>query len=181
MQKTVLSLIIIISILIGGVYYFFGGKLGVDKTFITKSKINIGSQEFLDGEIISPKYTCNGENVSPPLSFDRIPGDTKSLVLIVDDPDAGTVPFNHWLVFNLNPSTSGIEEGQIPSALLGTNDFGELKYMGPCPTGTHKYYFRIYALDTMLDLSEGVKRQEIDSAMKGHIIASGVLTGTFSR
>ena len=180
MSKTFLFLIISISIIVGGVYYFFGKNIGKDNTYVNKVKINVSSSEFTNGGVIPNRFTCNGDDVNPPLIFDRIPGDAKSLVLIIDDPDAGTIAFNHWLVFNIDPSTTNIEESKIPDALEGTNDFGELKYMGPCPTGTHTYHFRVYALDTMLSLNEGAKRPDIDSAIKGHILGQGDLTGVYS-
>ncbi len=146
-----------------------------------KPKINISSQEFLNGGVIPTRFTCAGDNINPPLTFDRVPGDAKSLVLIIDDPDAREPAFNHWIVFNIDPSTTNIEEGNIPNALLGTNDFGELKYMGPCPTGKHTYYFRVFALDSVLALEEGAKRTEIETSMKDHILGKGELTGTYSR
>lgn len=181
MGKTLIGLIVIISLIVGGVYYFFGDKLGVDNTYVNKSKISVSSSEFTKGGEIPTRFTCNGENVNPPLIFDRVPGDAESLVLIVEDTDIGAAPFNHWLVFNIAPSTTNVEEAKIPNALLGTNDFGELKYMGPCPTGTHTYHFRVYALDTQLALEEGATRADIDSAMKGHILAQGELSGVYSR
>lgn len=180
MVKTLIGLILVLSLIIGGVYYFFGKNLGVDNTYVNKSKISVSSSEFTNGGMIPTRFSCNGDNVNPPLIFDRVPGDAKSLVLIMDDPDAGTTAFNHWLVFNINPSTLNIEEAKTPDALEGTNDFGELKYMGPCPTGTHKYSFKVYALDTTLALEEGAKRTDIESAMKGHILAQGELVGTYS-
>ena len=180
MGKFFLIFIIVISLIVGGVYYFFGENLGLDQTHIKKAKINISSPEFVGGGTIPTRFTCNGDDVNPPIIFDRVPGDSKSLVFVIDDPDAGNPPLNHWLVFNINPSTTNIEEDEIPNALLGTNDFNELKYMGPCPMGEHKYYFRVYALDTMLSLEEGVTRSEIDTAMKGRIIGQGEFTGVYS-
>lgn len=172
MGKILIVFFLIISVISGLLYY---------KNFSQKPKINISSQEFLNGGVIPTKFTCAGDNINPSLAFDRVPGDAKSLVLIIDDSDAKDPAFNHWIVFNIDPSTTNIEEGKIPNALLGTNDFGELKYMGPCPVGLHNYYFRVFALDTVLSLEEGAKRSEIDSAMKGHILGKGELTGTYSR
>lgn len=180
MAKVLIGLILIISLVVGAVYYFNGSKLFSNNTTPIKAKINISSQAFLNGQTIPSTFTCNSDNINPPLSFDRVPGDAKSLVLIVDDPDASTPAFNHWLVFNIDPNTTNIEQGKIPNALEGTNDFGELKYMGPCPTGTHKYYFRVYALDTMLSLNEGAKRLDIDAAMQDHILAQGEFFGVYS-
>ncbi|HTK03814.1 MAG TPA: YbhB/YbcL family Raf kinase inhibitor-like protein [Alphaproteobacteria bacterium] len=136
-------------------------------------KVAISSQEFTNGGAIPLRFTCNGDNINPPLIFDRVPGDAKSLVLIVEDDKA----FTHWSVFNIDPTITNIEEGKIPEALEGTNDFGELKYMGPCSTEKHKYYFKVYALDTLLSLDEGAKKSEIETAMQKHIIAKGELYG----
>ncbi len=180
MGKFLLLLLLIISAIVGGVYYFYGNNFSSNKNAPVKSTIDISSQEFTKGGTIPIRFTCNGDNVNPPLIFDRVPGDARSLVLVVDDPDAGAAPFNHWLVFNMSPATTNIEEGKIPAGLEGTNDFGELKYMGPCPTGSHKYYFRVYAMDKILELEEGVKRADLDSAMSGHIIAKGEFFGVYS-
>src|SRR6185369_12624575 len=145
MGKFLLLLLLIISVIVGGVYYFYGNNFSSNKNVPVKSTIDVSSQEFTKGAEIPVRFTCNGDNVNPPLIFDRIPADAKSLVLIVDDPDAGATPFTHWIVFNISPTTTNILENKIPDALEGTNDFGELKYMGPCPDGSHKYYFRVYA------------------------------------
>lgn len=180
-MKIIITIIVILLIL-GGVYYYASESLGIKKSVLTKSTINITSQEFINGGTIPLKFSCDGDNVNPSLVFDRVPPDAKSLVLIVDDPDNGNTPFNHWLVFNMDPYITNIEENQIPSALLGTNDFDELRYMGPCPeVGSHKYYFRIYALDTMLSVEEGIMRNELDNLMAGHILAKGEMYGTYSR
>lgn len=169
--------LLLIFVAIGAAIYYFGlGKM------FNKGTIDIASQAFLKGGQIPFKYTCDDENVNPPFTIDRVPGDAKSLVLIIDDPDAGKVPFTHWIVFNMDPNLTNVEEGKIPDALEGTNDFGELKYQGPCPpSGTHKYYFRIFALDTVLNLEEGAKRAQVDSAMVGHIIAKGETVGMYNR
>jgi hypothetical protein len=117
------------------------------------------------------------------LSISDVPEEAKSLVLIVDDPDAPAGTWSHWLVFNINPTLKEISENSVPSgALLGTNNFGKLEYSGPCPpTGVHRYYFRLYALDSLLDLNEGAKRGEIDKAMQGHILNTIELMGTYQK
>ena len=105
-----------------------------------------------------------------------IPSEAKSLVLIVDDPDAPGGLFTHWLVWNIPPQTSAVGEGSAPKGVQGTNDFGKLGYGGPCPpSGTHRYYFKIFALDRELDLPFGAKRGQLDGAMKGHVVAQGEL------
>lgn len=174
--------IILILLAFGGIYYYASNGLGIKKSVLSKATINISSQEFSKGGVIPLRFTCEGDNVNPSVILDRVPADAKSLVLIVDDPDGGQIPFNHWLVFNIDPKITNIEENKIPNALLGTNDFGELNYMGPCPqNGKHKYYFRVYALDIILPNKEGVSRSELDSLMVGHIMASGTTYGTYEK
>src|SRR3989344_2288593 len=109
--------IIVILLLLGGVYYYASESLGIKKSVLTKSTINITSQKFINGGTIPLKFSCDGDNVNPSLVFDRVPADAKSLVLIVDDPDSGNTPFNHWLVFNMDPYITNIEENKIPNAL----------------------------------------------------------------
>ncbi|MBV9617630.1 MAG: YbhB/YbcL family Raf kinase inhibitor-like protein [Verrucomicrobia bacterium] len=133
--------------------------------------------------LIPEKFSKNGRNVSPELHIEGAPAETKSLVLIVDDPDAPVGLFTHWLVWNIDLKTSEIAEGSAPSGVVqGKNDFGEMGYAGPQPpSGTHRYYFKIFALDKTLDLKSGAKRQEVGAAMKGHIIAQGQLMGKYSK
>jgi Raf kinase inhibitor-like YbhB/YbcL family protein len=140
------------------------------------------SSAFQEGATIPSKFTCDGADASPPLQIADIPSGAKSLALIVDDPDAPSGLFTHWLVWNLSPQTSTVAEGSAPKGVHGTNDFGKSGYGGPCPpSGTHRYYFKIFALDRELDLSSGAKRTQLDAAMKGHVVAQGELMGRYSR
>ena len=108
--------------------------------------------------------------------------EAKSLVLIADDPDAPSGLFTHWLVWNIPPQTNSIAEGSAPKGVHGTNDFGKSGYSGPCPPpGTHRYSFKIFALDRELDLRSGAKRSQVDAAMKGHVIAQGEFVGRYAR
>jgi Raf kinase inhibitor-like YbhB/YbcL family protein len=130
------------------------------------------------GEIPS-RYTCDGDNINPELVPGILPEDTESLVLIVDDPDAPRGTFTHWIVWNIEPG-SMINENTNPG-VEGLNDVKGTDYFGPCtPSGTHRYFFRIYALDTMLDLGSGSTRTALEQAMQEHIIAEGELMGTYS-
>jgi Raf kinase inhibitor-like YbhB/YbcL family protein len=144
--------------------------------------ISVSSLAFRDGEKIPEQFTCKGANVSPQLQFPGVPPEARSLVLIVDDPDAPTGLFTHWLVWNIEPTTRQIaEKSSPPSAVPGTNDFGKSGYGGPCPpSGTHRYFFRVFALDQKLQLKSGAKRAALDKAMAGHIVARGELMGRFS-
>lgn len=141
------------------------------------------SSGFQEGGTIPEKFSKNGENVSPELRIDGAPAESKSLALIVDDPDAPVGLFTHWLVWNIDPKTNEISEGSAPSgAVQGKNDFNETGYGGPQPpSGTHRYYFKIFALDRTLDLKSGAKRRDIDAAMKGHVVAQGQLMGRYSK
>ena len=146
------------------------------------AKMKITSSAFQQGGNIPSKFTCDGANTSPPLQISDMPSEAKSLVLIVDDPDAPSGLFTHWAVWNISPQTSAIAEGSTPKGAQGTNDFGKSGYGGPCPpSGTHRYYFKIFALDRELDLPSGAKRSELNTAMKGHVIAQGELMGRYSR
>lgn len=138
---------------------------------------------------IPSKYTCEGENLSPPLTISDIPNGTKSLVLIVDDPDAPNGTFDHWIVWNISPRIHAISEGARElfssgsTAKQGTNHYNLKQYKGPCPPPgkPHRYYFKLYALNSMLNLHEGASKEEVEHAMREHIIEKAELIGTFKR
>jgi Raf kinase inhibitor-like YbhB/YbcL family protein len=146
------------------------------------SSISITSPSFQAGGDIPAKFTCNGTNVSPELQISSVPNEAKSLVLIVDDPDAPRGLFTHWIVWNIDPKTTRVAENSAPAAgVQGTNDFGKRNYGGPCPpSGTHRYFFKIFALDTKLELKPNARRAELDAAMRGHVLAQGELMGRYS-
>ena len=146
------------------------------------SSISITSSSFQAGGDIPAKFTCNGTNVSPELQISGVPNEAKSLVLIVDDPDAPRGLFTHWIVWNIDPKTTRIAEKSAPATgVQGTNDFGKPNYGGPCPpSGTHRYFFKIFALDAKLELKPGARRGELDAAMRGHVLAQGELMGRYS-
>mgnify|MGYP001010600019 FL=1 len=145
--------------------------------------LTITSPAFEDRGLIPSKYTCDGGDINPPLAIDNIPHDTKSLALIVEDPDSVGKTWIHWILFNITPATTFIQERGVPArATQGVNDFGRSGYGGPCPSnGTHRYYFKIYALDIILDETEDVTREEIGKAMHGHIIEEAELVGLYTR
>ncbi len=147
--------------------------------------MKLTSSEFLDGKRIPIKYTCDGINISPPLMISDVPISTKSLVLIMDDPDAikatGKV-WDHWVVFNIPPETVNIKEGENPKGITGKDSRELNDYSGPCPPdGEHRYFFKVFALDKMLDLKHGSSKNQVEIAMKGHILADAVLMGTYKR
>lgn len=144
--------------------------------------MEIASKAFKDGREIPNKYTCKGKDINPPLTIKNLPKKAKSLALIVDDPDAPGVTFVHWLVWNLSPKNPKLPEGFIPAgAVEGKNGSGSVGYMGPCPpSGTHRYFFRAYALDKVLDLNSGASRDELENAFKGHVLEEAELMGKVS-
>jgi Raf kinase inhibitor-like YbhB/YbcL family protein len=146
-------------------------------------KMRIKTTAFQEGGNIPSKFTCDGPDANPPLRFEGAPAEAKSLALIADDPDAPGGLFTHWLVWNIDPKTTSVEENSAPSnGVQGKNDFGKSGYGGPCPpSGTHRYVFKIFALDRQLDLAADSKRAQLDAQMRGHIIAQGELIGRYSR
>jgi Raf kinase inhibitor-like YbhB/YbcL family protein len=143
----------------------------------------LSSDSFDHGEPIPVRHTCSGEDRSPRLAWSLTPEGTRSLALLLHDPDAPSGDFVHWLVWNINPGDDGIEEGAA-APREGTNGFGNLGYSGPCPppgVGPHRYFFRLYALDTELDLEAGATRDKLEDAIEGHALAEAELMGTFER
>ena len=145
--------------------------------------MNLGSPDFREGGSIPERFTCDGKNLSPSLKIDGVPKEARSLILVVDDPDAPGGNFTHWLMWNIAPDVAGIATNSLPThAVQGVNDFGKNKYSGPCPpSGTHRYFFRLYALDKSLVLPSSSKRDALDSAMRGHVISEATLVGTYTR
>lgn len=147
---------------------------------VIQMKLKVTSPAFRNMEKIPVDYTCDGRDINPPLDILDIPDGTKSLVLIVEDPDAPTGVWDHWIVWNI-PPTEHIREDSKPG-IEGINSFNRAGYGGPCPpSGTHRYYFRVYALDTNLDVMEEARKKDVTAAMRGHVIAEGELIGTYSR
>ena len=147
--------------------------------------MKIESPAFANNEAIPIKYTCDGENINPPLKIENVPSSTKSLVLIVDDPDAPGRTFLHWLLWNIPPQTKNIPENSVPErAFQGITDFGKKGWGGPCPprgVGTHHYHFKLYALDKILDISPSAGAQEVKEAMENHIIDKAELVALYKR
>jgi Raf kinase inhibitor-like YbhB/YbcL family protein len=144
--------------------------------------MKLTSTAFEAGAPIPAKHTCLSSNLNPPLNIEAVPPSTQSLALIVHDPDAPSGNWIHWVVWNLNPKTNQINPGKPPNqAIQGINDFGENNYSGPCPpSGTHHYYFTLYALDTKLALDHQSSSSDLIKTMSGHIITTAELIGTFS-
>jgi Raf kinase inhibitor-like YbhB/YbcL family protein len=150
--------------------------------------ITITSPAFSEGDMIPRQYTCDGEDISPPLAWTGVPEGTKTLALICDDPDAPVGTWVHWVIFNIPPKTEGLAANIAPKGTIeigakhGTNDFRKLGYGGPCPPGgTHRYFFKLYALDTETALDPGITKAQLLKAMEGHILAEGQLMGRYKR
>ena len=144
--------------------------------------MKLTSSAFQHNAQIPSEFTCDGSDLSPPLSISDVPANAKSLVLISDDPDAPVGTWDHWVVFNIPASTKEIPKGAEPKGNGGKNSWGRTDYGGPCPpSGTHRYFFKLYALDTILNLPQGATKKDIENAMQGHIIAKTELMGTYKR
>ena len=145
--------------------------------------LNITSAAFSNNGMIPAKYTCDGADVNPPLAISGVPENAKSLALIVDDPDAPSGMWVHWVVWNIDPKTREIAEDSLPKgAMLGMNDFRKLDYGGPCPpSGTHRYFFKVYALDALLDPGNAAAKAAVERSMKSHILDQAELVGRYRR
>lgn len=144
--------------------------------------LSIASGAFANNGSIPPLFTCDGADRSPRLEISGVPAGAKSLTLIMDDPDAPVGVWDHWVVFNISPETRVIEEGTEPKGVAGNNSWGRGGYGGPCPpSGMHRYFFKLYALDTLLSLSAGASKIEVERAMEGHILARTELVGLYQR
>jgi Raf kinase inhibitor-like YbhB/YbcL family protein len=153
------------------------------------TKLVVTSAAFDSGQPIPVKYTCQGEDVSPPLRWEGAPATTKSFALICDDPDAPGGTWVHWVIYNQPPDAASLLENTAKSVALpnggaqGRNSFGNIGYGGPCPPGgkAHRYFFKVYALDVALTLKDQPDKEKLLAAMKGHIVAQGQLMGTYQR
>ncbi len=150
--------------------------------------MRLTSSAFSEGSMIPRKYTCDGDDVSPPLKWADVPPQARSLALICDDPDAPAGTWVHWVLFNVPPATTALPESVSDDRILadhskqGTNDFRNIGYGGPCPPGgTHRYFFKLYALDVMLELDAGINKRQLLKAMEGHVLAEAQLMGRYKR
>lgn len=155
------------------------GAEGVKKM----ANLNISSSAFKANASIPEKYTCEGSDISPPLLIENVPAEAKSLALIMDDPDAPMGTWVHWVVWNIDPKTEEVAEGTVPrGGVQGINSFKKHEYGGPCPpSGTHRYFFKIYALDTSLSLKPNAEKRAIEQAMMGHILQRSEIMGLYKK
>ena len=159
-----------------------------NNTIEVKMDFRISSHSFNNGELIPAKYTCDGANISPPLAWTTPPANTKSFAIISNDPDAPIGDWVHWILFNIPSDTRELKEESsskhyLPKGTIeGMNDFRKNNYGGPCPpSGTHRYFFKLYALDILLPLKESTTKKQLLDAMKGHILAEATLIGKYKR
>lgn len=149
--------------------------------------MKIHSAAFGDGAEIPREHTCDGGDVSPPLAWEGVPGSAAALALVVDDPDAPAGLWTHWLVWNLDPASGGLPAAVGPGSppgggVQGANSWGNALWQGPCPpSGSHRYFFRLYALDEAMALSQGASRDEVDAALEGHVLAQAETMGRYAR
>jgi Raf kinase inhibitor-like YbhB/YbcL family protein len=147
------------------------------------SELKIASPAFSTNGFIPSRYTCDGGDINPPLEFSNVPAEAKSLALVVDDPDAPIGMWVHWIVWNMDPATREVAEDHVPrNAVQGKNDWKRNRYGGPCPpSGVHRYFFKLYALDSKLNMEPSATKGDLERAMKGHILAKAELIGLYKR
>ena len=185
----IIIIIILLFLLGGSAFYFFQRspepplKLSEESSKIKLGNMKLTSPAFENNQLIPKKYTCDGKDINPPLQISEVPAGTKTLVLIVDDPDAPMGTWVHWVVWNISPETTLIEENSVPQgSIQGVNDFNKNSYGGPCPpSGTHRYYFKLYALNTELSLSSSARKEDVEKAMEGAILEKAELIGLYRR
>lgn len=177
MFRTFLFIFVVVAIAV-----YFVWQRG-DNSVTEKSMFTLTSGAFEDGGAIPSTYTCDGENINPPLAIGGVPEGAKSLALIMDDPDAPVGLWVHWVVFDIDPASSGVGEGEKPaSGTEGTTTYGKPGYGGPCPPDReHRYLFKLYALDTTLDLDVSATKEDVEKAMDGHILEQTELMGRYDR
>ncbi|HOK08321.1 MAG TPA: YbhB/YbcL family Raf kinase inhibitor-like protein [Candidatus Hydrogenedens sp.] len=188
-MKRILILLHIVIIVLFPLFTYTDEPKPIGDVDMSNAKLTITSSAFKMGSPIPKKYTGDGPDLSPPLNWEGVPEGTKSLALISDDPDAPVGTWVHWVIFNIPPTEKGLPEG-VPKqntlsngAKQGTNDFRKIGYNGPAPPPgkPHRYYFKLYALNVVLDLPAGSKKADLLKAMEGHILASSEYMGTYQR
>lgn len=164
-----------------------GKAAGIAEEEVTMT-IELTSPAFVEGSAIPAKYSCDGDDISPGLEWRNLPAGTESLALIMDDPDAPVGVWDHWVLYDLPAGSAGLPENVLATGdeqgggTMGSNSWGRSGYGGPCPPGgTHRYFFKLYALDTALGLEPGASKDEVLKAMEGHILDQGQLMGTYQR
>jgi hypothetical protein len=200
MQKTQLSILIGIAAVFAGLWFLYGTQvaaptesidvsaspnvpsLGISNSYNSSSTMQVRSAQFKNTGSIPYRYTCDGEDVSPPLTFNDIADEAVTLALLVEDPDAPSGTWDHWIVYNIPASTHEVKEGEEPQGVGGVNSWGRIGYGGPCPpSGEHRYIFSLFALNDVLDLPVGASKDSLLDAMEGKIIDQATLVGRYER
>lgn len=181
MEKRVIIIITTITIiLIISLFLIFNSR-GNSGGIIVVGKLELTSNAFENNGLIPSKYTCDGEDINPSLKIGKVPFGTKSLVLIVDDPDAPGGTWTHWVVINIDPKIKEIGENSIPGTEL-MNSFQRTSYSGPCPpSGEHRYIFKVFALDTNLEADSNADKKAVENAIQGHVLAQSELIGLYKK
>jgi Raf kinase inhibitor-like YbhB/YbcL family protein len=185
-KRIILLLILILLAAAGFYYYYINNPYFQGKNVNQENKVSdmiIKSSAFKENALIPAKYTCDGQGINPPLEINNVPYGTKSLALIVEDPDSPMGNFTHWVMFNINPYTKEIPENfNSSNVTFGKNDFGNIGFGGPCPgTGTHRYKFELFALNNILLLQRGATKAEVLNNIQGLIIEKAETTGTYKK
>ena len=183
--KYIVYVIIFVLVIVTGILTFWKNSqapvYGEPSRTIKTSTMNISSTEFKNNEPIPAKFTCQGNGINPQLEISGVPAEAKSLALIMDDPDAPMGIFTHWLIWNINPKTSTIKENSAPG-VQGANSVNSNTYMGPCPpSGTHRYFFKLSALNSILDLKVGASKSELESEIAKHELGRAELMGIYKK
>ena len=183
-MKRIFFIIIVVFVLVAA-FFFLKNEANapqIEQSNISKN-MKITSSAFLAGKMIPEKYTCQGENVNPPLNIEGVPENANSLVLIVDDPDAPVGTWTHWTLWDIPLSVSSIDENSVPEGgVEGVTSFGEAGYGGPCPpSGTHRYFFKLYALDSLLEVGPETPVDDLVKEMDGHVLDRAELIGLYEK
>jgi hypothetical protein len=183
MKRRIIYLLLLGLILILACVACQASSPGGEEEGDAQMPMTISSTAFSEGDEIPRRHTCDGEDLSPPLTWSGTPNGIQSLVMITDDPDAPSGTFVHWVLYNIPPDTSSLSEGVSGVGTQGVNGFGKSGYGGPCPPKgpAHRYFFKIYALDKSLNLQSGATKAEVEMAMQGHVLAQGQLMGMYER
>lgn len=182
MRAIVFAILVFGIISVSGNAAFAQSEVKAQVNIQGKTTLTLSSPAFKNNEMIPKKYTCDGQNISPQLKITNIPKKTKSLALILDDPGAPKGTFNHWVIWHISPKKTQISEGEKGKVSEGLNGIGQKGYFGPCPpSGTHKYTFKLYALNSDVDISEKSKSKDLRAAIANHIIQTATLVGKYSK
>ena len=183
-MKKLILLILIILLAIFAYFYYFTSTFNKNykiPLFNNEARINLTSSAFANGSLIPSQYTCDGQDINPPLTFSNVPVETKSLALTIEDPDASS--FTHLVIFNIQPQTTDIAENSVDQdGVSGTNDFGTQGYAGPCPTtGEHHYVFTVYALSDFVNLTQGITKKQLLDKIQNITLQTGTLVGLYKK